>query len=127
MKKSVKLLSMALVVVMLCLAFTACGKTLSGEYEAEINLGIVSYTATYEFNGNKVTITKDVDAIINDPEPVEFTGTYEITEEKDGDLKIKLTLDGDAQDEHIKAGTYSLEIEEDYIKIAGVKYDKVEK
>ena len=127
MKKSVKLLSMALVAVMLCLSLFACGgKTLSGKYVSdEIDFVVGSYSATYEFKGNNVTITKDVDMKIgSDPDPLVIEGTYEIVEEEDGDLKIKLELNGEDEDDDIKAGTYALEIGEDYIKIASVKYTK---
>ena len=127
MKKSVKVLSMALVLVMLALSLVACGgKTLSGKYVSdEIDFVIGSYSASYEFKGDKVTIVKDVDMKFGqDPDPITFNGTYEIVEEEDGDLKIKLTLDGNEEDEHIKAGTYALEQGEDYIKIGPAKYTK---
>ena len=127
MKKTVKALSLTLVLAILALSLFACGgKTLSGKYVSdEIDFVLGSYSASYEFRGNKVTIVKDVDMRIGeDPDPITFNGTYEIVEEDDGDLKIKLTLEGDEEDEHIKAGTYALEEGEDYIKIGLAKYTK---
>ena len=58
MKKSVRIIAFALVAVMVCLAFAACGKTLSGEYTAEIGItSIAGGKTTYKFSGSKVTIT----------------------------------------------------------------------
>ena len=48
-----KLLCAVLVVVMV-LSLAACGKTLKGTYEAEIDAFVLKYTATYEFSGSKV-------------------------------------------------------------------------
>ena len=127
MKKFVKALSLTLVLAMLALSLAACGnKTLSGKYVSDdIDFVVGTYSASYEFEGNKVTIVKDVDMRVGqDPDPITFNGTYEIVEEDDGDLKIKLTLDGAEEDEHIKAGTYALEQGEDYIKIGLIKYTK---
>ena len=52
-----KLLCAVLVVVMV-LSLAACGKKLKGTYEAEIDAFVLKYTATYEFSGSKVEITK---------------------------------------------------------------------
>ena len=53
MKKSVRIIAFALVAVMVCLAFAACGKTLSGEYTAEIgSTSIAGGKTTYKSKGN---------------------------------------------------------------------------
>ena len=53
MKKTVRLIALAMVAVMLCLALAACGKTISGKYSAEA----LGTGATYDFKGSKVTVT----------------------------------------------------------------------
>ena len=52
-----KLMCVVLVVVMM-LSLVACGKKLSGTYEAEFDIKIMKYTASYAFSGSKVEITK---------------------------------------------------------------------
>ena len=55
MKKSIKILAMALVAVMLCLCLASCGNTLKGEYESKLGaLGLIR--KTMEFDGENVTV-----------------------------------------------------------------------
>lgn len=89
MKKSVRILSVVMAALMLCLCLASCGKKLSGEYywgDKEITK---SY-ATYEFKGNKVIVTtyalgKKVDA-------TSFEGTYKI---KGDEITITAEVNGE--------------------------------
>ncbi len=125
MKKLLKITSLLLVVVTLCLSLASCGKKLSGSYEAEINAIAFKYTATYTFSGKKVNVEKKTTgAITGKVESVEFNGTYEIEENKDGTMEITFTFED--EDEEIKSGTYTFEEGEDFIKIGSAKYTKVD-
>lgn len=112
MKKSVKVIALALVAVMLCSALVSCGKRLSGEYEATVaGSGLV-----LAFEGKKVTITTKV--LGKEGESKE--GTYEI---KDDKITLTFTIDEKEESE-----TYDFEQGEDYIKIGTLgKFTKVEK
>ena len=115
-----KVLCAVLVVVMM-LSLVACGKTLKGTYEAEIDLAILKYTATYEFSGSKVEISKKT-TVLGSVNTVTLEGTYEIIENDDGSMEITITLE--TEDDQIKSGTYTFEEGEDYIKIGGIQYTK---
>ncbi len=115
MKKSVKILALALVAIMMCMALVSCGKKLSGEYEAVVaGTGLV-----LEFDGSKVTYTGK----LLGAETGSVEGTYEIEDDK-------ITLNFGEEDEDAKAynGTFDFEEGEDYIKIGTFgKFTKVEK
>ncbi len=120
MKKSIRIIAVALVAVMLCLSLVACGKKLSGTYEAEIDVLLIKYTATYEFSGSKVTATKKTTGgLTGSVNSVEFTGEYEI---KDGE--ITFTWDTEDEDEVIKGGTFTFEETDNGIKIGTTEYKK---
>ena len=125
MKKSVKVLAVVMTMILLCLACTSCAKKLSGSYKGEINVLVASYEVVYEFSGSKVTVTRQVESIIGDSDPVVLEGKYEITEDDDGELKIEFTYE--TEDDVVKGGKFDFEEGEDYIKIAGIKYSKVDK
>ena len=117
MKKTIRIIAFTLVVVMVCLAFAACGKTLSGEYTAEIgSTGIAGGKTTYKFSGSKVTITV-VAGIAGFEKSTSFEGKYKI----DGD-EITFTFeDGEASSYN---QTLPFEETEDGIKLAGIEYKK---
>ena len=118
-----KLLCAVLVVVMM-LSLVACSKKLSGTYEAEIDIIVMKYTATYEFSGKNVTVTKVVNPLIGDAQTYTIKGTYEIIENADETMDIKFTFE--TEDDDIKSGTFDFEQGEDYIKIGVVTYQKAE-
>ena len=124
MKKSVRLLALAMVAVMLCMALASCGKTLSGKYKGEIDIAIASYEVVYEFKGNNVTVTRQLKSILGNADPVVIEGTYEITETAGGDLEITFEYEK-SDDEVVKGGTFDFEEGEDYIKINRIKYSVV--
>ena len=112
-KKSVRILAIAMVAVMLCLTLASCGKTLSGKYEATV----LGSGIELEFDGKKVTYTAKV--LGTDAASIE--GTYEIKDDK-------ITLSFDSEDAEKLDGTFDFEEGEDYIKIGALgKFTKVEK
>ena len=124
MKKTLRIVAIAMVAVMLCLSLASCGKKISGKYEAEINVLLASYTATYEFSGSKVEATKKA-TVLGNVNTTVLEGKYEIAELDDGSMEITITFE--SEDDDIKSGTYTFEEGENYIKIAGIQYNKVEK
>ena len=114
MKKNfVKVLALALALVTLTCFFASCGARLSGKYSAEVwGTGVV-----YEFKGNKVSITLKVAGFSGEP----AEGKYEIKDDK-----ITITFESDDDDVQKYDGTFDFEKGEDYIKIAGVEYKKVD-
>ena len=120
MKKIVSVMLVCVLLVGTLLSLTSCGKTLTGTYKSELNMGIAATSTTYEFGiFGKVTCT------INSfgSESV-LEGEYEFNDAGD---KITLTFEND---EGVKeSNTYDFSSgEEDgvkYIKIGIVKYTKV--
>ena len=113
MKKSVRILAIAMVAVMLCLTLVSCGKTLSGKYEATV----LGSGIELEFDGKKVTYT----AKVLGADAASIEGTYEIKDDK-------ITLSFDSEDAEKLDGTFDFEEGEDYIKIGALgKFTKVEK
>ena len=109
MKKSIRIIAVALVAVMLCLSLVACGKKISGTYSAEI----LGSGAEYEFKGSQVTITvKALGAEIGSAE-----GKYSIKDDK-------ITLEFDSDDDDVKeySGTFDFKETDDGIKIGIVEY-----
>ena len=126
MKRSVRILAVALALLMVTFVFASCGKTIKGTYEAEIDGGLLGkYTATYEFSGSKVTVTRKTTNILQQVETKTYNGTYEITENDDGTMEITFNLENG--DDAIKSETLTFEQGEDFIKIGLFKYNKVEK
>ncbi len=111
MKKSIRIIAVALVAVMLCLSLAACGKKLSGTYSAEA----LGTGATYEFKGSKVTIT--VKALGAELASVE--GKYSIKDDK-----ITFEFESDDEDVDEYDGTFDFEETDDGIKIGLVEYKK---
>ena len=119
-----RFLSLALALVLLCgcmFTLASCGNTLSGKYQ----LDAAVYTKTYEFKGSDFTCVREAFGVSHTA-----SGTYEITEDEDGNAFIAFTYGEDA-DEDAKEDAAKLSFvkgEEDgvkYIKIAGIKYKAV--
>lgn len=122
MKKFAKVLSLVLVVAMVCVLFAACGNKLSGTYKGKVDaFGLAGAEVVYDFSGSKVTVTATA-SILGFEKTVESDGTYEIAENEDGDLEITFTFEDDDAEKY--SGTFSFSEGEDYIKIAGAKYEK---
>lgn len=121
MKKSIiKVLALSLLATLVCLALVSCGKTLSGKYEAEANLGITTVNYTYEFKGSKVTATVKSTNFLGQVESVTVEGTYEIEDDE-------ITFAWDSEEEVLDGGTFTFEETEDGIKIGKIEFKKAEK
>ena len=115
MKKTLKIASLMLVLVMTVFVFASCGKMLSGTYKAESVLG----STTIEFSGiNKYKSTTD--AIIGNN--IVEEGTYEIDEDA-GTITFTFEDDGEEQ---TRTSSFAQGEENGvkYIKIDGIKYNK---
>ena len=121
MKKTMRVLALVLALAAVLVVFASCGKTISGTYEAEVDAIVMKYTATYEFSGSKVNITKKA-TVLGSVSTTEIEGKYEITENDDGSMEITFELE--SEDDQIKSGTFAFEEGEDYIKIGLVTYNK---
>lgn len=114
MKKTfVKILALALALITMTCFMVSCGTRLSGKYSAEVwGTGV-----TYEFKGDKVSITLKLAGFSGDA----TEGRYEIKDDK-------ITFTFETNDTEVKKyeGSFDFEKGEDYIKIAGVKYNKVD-
>lgn len=117
MKKLTKVLALAIVVAMACLALASCGG-LSGKYEGGGFAGAGETELT--FKGNKVTIEKL---------GLEAEATYKIDDDK-----IEFTFEDKEEDDaaswddllRLWEGEHSFEKGDDYIEIDGVKYEKAD-
>lgn len=111
MKKTVRILALVMALATVLCVFAACGKTLKGEYSAEI----AGTGVTYTFEGSKVTITTSVLGV----KAVEIEGTYKIKDDE-----ITFTFESDDKDAKEYDGTFDFEEGDDYIKIGIAKYTK---
>ncbi len=118
MKKVLALvLALSLVFVLV-----SCGKTISGTYSAKVDaFGLAGAEVVYKFSGSKVTVTATA-SVFGFEKVVESDGTYEITEDEDGDQKITFTFENDDASKY--NGTVSFEETENGIKLGGVEYKK---
>ena len=120
MKRIISTLLVCVLLVGCVFSLAACGKKLSGKYELALVGG-----KTYEFKGKNVVITYEVGLIEKSIE-----GEYSIAENDKGNLEITFTFADDVEDADVYKGTFAFaEGEEDgveYIKIAGIKYNKAD-
>ena len=132
MKKVLSTILVCVLIVGSLLSLASCGNTISGTYEGEVNLFVAKYTVTYAFNGNSVEITSTVSSVGGSYTSDPVTATYEIKEDENG--KKTITFDyGEAEAEEGMeeegVAVSFVEGEEEgvkYIKIAGIRYNKVE-
>ncbi len=121
MKKSIKILSVILVLVCLCATLASCGTTLSGTYSAGTgDTSLVGGKTEYNFKGKNVTIAVTAGAL-GFEKTTEFEGTYEIKDDK-----ITFTFDSEEKGDDVYNGSFDFEKGDGFIKIAGVKYTEVE-
>ena len=110
-----KKLMCAVLVVVMVLSLAACGKTLKGTYEAELDVFLAKTSVTCEFSGSKVTVTQKASTILGNVESETFEGKYEIAENDDGSLEITFEFEEDGS--LFGNNTYTLVEGEDYIRI----------
>jgi len=121
MKKFTKVIAVVLVLATLVCVFASCGHKLSGKYSGEVNVLVAKYKVTYEFSGNKVTVTHTASSLLGSKTEV-VEGTYKITESANG---MEITFTFEQEDDVAKNSTYSLEYGEGYVKIGGITYNEV--
>ncbi len=123
MKRTLKVAAIVMAALILCLALASCGKKLSGKYSADL----FGTGTTLEFNGNKVKLGVTITLI---GEVASLDGTYSIDDDK---ITFDFVDEDGVENEKAKEvlgkfkGEVSFEEGDDYIKIGGVKYTKVEK
>ncbi len=119
MKRIISAVLICVLLVGCVFALASCGNKLSGTYKGDA--GVAS--ATYAFKGNKVTITAEVFGFEKD-----FEGKYEIAENDDGNTVIIFTFED--KDAEKYSGEFAFvegkEGDTKYIKIGGIKYNKVD-
>ena len=124
MKMTIRIIALAMVSLILCLALASCGKTLSGTYEAvatsEGILGAIADAVNtgvkYTFSGSKVTIETTLLGSVKT-----FEGKYSIDDDK-----ITFTFEDEEAKDYSKTVTFE-ELENGNIKLAGIEYKKAEK
>ena len=123
MKRSVKILAVALVAVILCMSLAACGKRLSGTYEAVVTsegiggwLGdALNSGVEYTFKGSKVIIEVTLFGEVET-----YEGKYSIEDDK-------ITFEFEGEDAEDFSGTETFrELENGNIEIGGVEYKLIE-
>ena len=119
MKRIISAVLICVLLVGCVFALASCGKKLSGTYKGDALVASASYT----FKGSKVTITAEVLGFEKD-----FAGKYEITDNDKGETVIIFTFED--KDAEKYSGEFSFaegkEGDTKYIKIGGVKYNKVD-
>ena len=125
MKKTImKLAAVMLALVMMSCMLASCAKKLSGSYQSDASFLGQGLNVIYTFKGSKLEATNKI-TLFGTVTSDAVTGTYEIVENADGSMEI--TLDFEEETATFRDGTYTFDQGEDYIKIAGIKYGKLDK
>ncbi len=126
MKKIISTVLLCVLLVSSVFTLASCNM-ISGTYEGEVNLVITTYKLSYEFKGDKVTITSKLGSI-----STEANATYKIGEKENGDKTITFTYgDGEKADGAAEGGvalSFNQGSDNDgkYIEIAGIRYYKAD-
>lgn len=130
MKKIISTVLLCVLLVSSLFVLASCN-TISGTYAGTLDVGIASYTVTYEFKGNDVTVSSKLSTVIGDLTPASVSGTYELGEDEEGNKTITFDYssedDVDGAEEEGVAVSFNQGSDDDgkYIEIAGVKYYEV--
>ena len=104
MKNAIRIISIALVIVIVGVMLVSCSKMLMGTYSSSASvLGLAGGKMSYTFSGSNVTITITTE-ILGSTSTSEYKGTYEITKATDGTENITFKFEGDGSS---YSGTYS--------------------
>lgn len=114
MKRLLKLIAVGFVIAFSLTQLVACSSKIKGTYQSDDVFGT---RTVYEFSGMDVsrTITTELGSKT-------VYGEYEIREAEEGGLSIILDFDGVGDDEKT---AWEFVRENDYIEIAGIRYNKV--
>jgi len=132
MKRIVSLILVCLLLVGSVFALASCGNTISGKYEGEIEVNLLltkgTYTVTYDFKGDEVTISSVLSTDLGSIAPKSLTASYEISEDEGGHKIITFNY-GDKEEVEgaAKSGipvSFSQGTADGvkYIEIAGIRY-----
>ena len=106
-------------------SLASCGCGISGSYKGEIDLKAVTYTVTYKFNGSNVDVESTA-TILGFEKSWTVAGTYTLGETENGTKTITFDFGGKSAEGAAEAGVaLPFEQGDGYIKIAGIKYNKV--
>ncbi len=122
MKKSIRIIAIAMVALMLCLCLASCGKKLSGKYRLDATVVGSGAVTTYEFSGSKVTLTVEAKALGNVVgDPVVLEGKYSIKDDK-------ITFEFEGEEENTKEYNTTADFAEteEGIKIGVLEFKKVD-
>ena len=98
MKKSIRILALAMAMLTVVAVLASCSTKLSGTYEGKADLfGIAGATVTYKFSVSKVTITS-TGSLLGLEKTETKKATYEIKDKDDGTQSITLTYDDDTSE-----------------------------
>ena len=119
MKKIISTLLVCVLLLGCVMTLASCDRMVMGKYELDATIA----SKTYDFSITKVVITYEV---LGQEKSIE--GKYKIAENEDGELEITFTFENEEESKEY-AGTFSFEKgkegDTNYIKIGGVKYNKV--
>ena len=115
------MLALTLTAVLLVCTLISCGKTVSGTYASEIDVLGQKWEVTYKFSGKNVEAESKA-TILGQVNSKTAKGTYEITENDNGTMEI--TFNFEEETDIFKNKTLTFSEGEDYIKLAGIKYEK---
>lgn len=122
-KTAIRIISLALVAIMLLSVLCSCATTLSGTYSGKADVfGLAGAEVTYKFSGSKVTVTSKAN-VLGFEKTTEYSGTYKIADSDDGKQTITFTFDGDASS-FSGTSSFSMDKESGTIKIGGITYTK---
>ena len=122
MKRVLRITSLTIICVLLISMLASCGNRPFGAYESKAELLGQSVSTTYDFGFNTVEVTVKT-TILGQVETTTSSAKYEIHKTYDG---LEITFIEEVEGEE-KASTFTYEIGEDFIKIGGVQYNKVQK
>ena len=128
MKRTVSLMLAIVLTFGMLFSLASCGGGISGSYQGKVDIMVASYTVTYKFNGNNVEVVSEAEALggLVEVKPQSISGTYTLGETENGTKTITFTFgDGEAKGAAEAGVALPFEQGDGYIKIAGIKYNKV--
>ena len=131
MKKIISSILITVLLVGSLFTLASCGTFVVGTYEGEVDIVVAKYVVTYEFKGNQVTVTSKISSALGSYSSNPISATYKIGEDEDGNKTITFNYGDKEPGEGAAEGGVALPFAQgtedgvSYIKIAGIKYNKV--
>ena len=126
MKKTIKLLSVFMIIAMITVSLSSCSKMLSGKWVSEGDfMGLAGSKTVLEFSGNKVTKTVTTSTIITGESTKISSGTYEILEDNKNPDALVIAFEFDGEDRYVVSFSEGENADgEKIITIGGVDFKK---